>query len=172
MRSGMKNESISQMCPDCGSPFRPCKCERGDKRVSRFGSTLKANPAKKLKARTLEERFKDNPLRYGVVFNRVRTWPCFGIEWLPGHKCRLGYAPATAHHLGKDDLDGMVPVCSWLHDQLEEFPTEVERELRLSGKPSLAGLGRMDVVNALVELYDSDELPAEILTAAQKRGLI
>jgi len=117
-----------QMCPDCGSPLRPCKCERGDKRVSRFGSTLKINPAKKLKVRTLEERFGDDPLMYGVVFKLIRTWPCFGIEWLPGHKCRPGYAPAGSHHLGKDDLDGQVPVCSWLHD----FAQKTRRRWRRS----------------------------------------
>ncbi len=57
----------NQMCPDCGSPFQPCKCG-GDDRISRFGSTLKVDPAKKLKVRTLEEKFGDDPLIRNVFY--------------------------------------------------------------------------------------------------------
>ncbi len=167
----MNHPNANQQCPDCGSPFQPCKCG-GDDRISRFGSTLKVDPAKKLKVRTLEEKFGDDPLMYGPAFKLVRTLLCFGIEWLGGHKCKPGYAPATAHHPGKDDLDGLVPVCGWLHDRCAERTLEVERELREAGSPPLSGLGRMYTMLAIRELVDREELPPELLTAAQKRGLV
>jgi len=158
-------------CPDCGSPLVPCKCDRKWK-VGRFGSTLKTDPKKKLRARTLAERAEENPLRYGPVFLKVREKPCAGRVYLPGHECGLGYAPASAHHIGKDDLDGLVPACAAFHDQMEEREAEVSKALREAGSPSLKAIGRSYVGEALFRLEEAGELAPEIMAAARRRGLM
>ena len=159
-------------CPDCGSPLKPCKCERGDERRSRYGSTLKYRPGKKLRGRTLEERFKDQQLRYGLLFREIRLLLCFGVEYLPGHICGPGYAPPTAHHLGKLDLDGLLPVCGLLHDEVGEKALEVEKRLRTAGKPSLEAIGKGYVQRALALLQAEGRLPDEVAGPALKRGYL
>ena len=161
-------------CPDCGSPLVPCRCERerdGGRKVRRPGSTLRADPRKRMKARTLEEKFGDDPLRYGTLFREIRLLPCFGSTYLPGHVCGLGYAPATAHHLGKTDLDGLLPVCGHMHDQVGEQTLEVEKRLREAGRPSLSGLGRLYLVRTIGRLsQECGRLAPEIAMEARKRG--
>lgn len=159
-------------CPDCGSPLVPCKCERERKRgmISRFGSTLRANPKKRLKARSLREKFKDEPLRYGVVFERVRTYPCAGKVYFVDHVCGPGVAPASAHHLGRDDMDGLWPVCGRCHDDLEEREAKVVKALKQAGMPSLDAIAKSYVGQALFELKEEGELPVEVETAARRRG--
>ena len=126
---------------------------------------------KKMKVRTLEEKFGDDPFRYGTLFKEIRLLPCFGSTYLPGHVCGLGYAPASAHHLGKTDLDGLLPVCSLLHDETEERSLEVEKRLREAGRQGLQALGRGYLVRTLKKLEEEDRLAAEIATEARKRGL-
>ena len=159
-------------CPECGSPLVPCKCEREKKRgmISRFGSTLRANPKKRLRSRTLEEKFGDDPLRYGPVFKRVRGYPCFGTIYFLGHRCGPGYAPASAHHVGYDDLDGLLPVCGLLHDQVGEKALKVEKRLRRAGMPSIEAIAKSYVGQALFELKEEGELPPDVKQAAMERG--
>lgn len=159
-------------CPDCGSPLVPCKCEREREKgmISRFGSTLKANPKKRMKTRTLAEKFKDEPLRYGVVFKRVRRYPCAGRVYFADHVCGPGVAPASAHHLGYDDLDGLVPSCGRFHDDMEEREAKLVKALRTAGMPSLEAIGKSYVGQALFDLKEQGELPLEVEDAAMQRG--
>ena len=162
-----------QQCPDCKSPLRPCICEREDKRRSRYGSTLKVNPKTKLRTRTLEEKFGDDPGKYGPLFEAVRPLPCFALTYLPSSPCGLGYAPASAHHLEERDVGGLVPSCSLHHDMMGERTLEVERLLREAGSPSLQAIGKGYLIRAIKWIEDrGEELPAELLGEARKRGLI
>jgi len=166
------NRPNSLPCPDCGSPLRPCKCERerGSTKVRRRGSTLRQDPSKKLRSRTLSERFKDDPLRYGILFEFVRRKPCAGAVYVPGHMCGAGYAPASAHHLGKDDLGGLVPACGSFHDDMEEREADVERALREANQPTLEKIGRSYVAEALFHFHRKKKLSPEIVAAALRRG--
>jgi len=165
-------DSGGPACPECGSPLVPCKCERERERgmVSRFGSTLKANPKKRMKVRTLKEKFGDDPLRYGPVFEVVRRLPCWANVYIPGHECGLGAIPASAHHLGFDDLDGLLPSCSLSHSDLHEREGRITKALKTAGMPSLESIGKSYVGQVLFELKDADELPEELETAARRRG--
>lgn len=113
--------------------------QREWERKSRRNNPLKRRTS--LRSRSLSERTEDDPDRYGELFERVREMPCFGRRYLPGHECGLGYAPATAHHLGRKDTEGLVPVCGRLHDLCEERESEVERRLAQAGSPCLDDLG-------------------------------
>ena len=135
------------------------------------GSKLMARPGK-LRSRGVMERHKDDPFRYGVLFTTVRQWLCFGVEHLPGHICGLGYAPPTAHHLGKTDLDGLLPVCGRLHDLVEERPSQVERALREAGQPSLQEIGRTYLRQASQALVDRGELPSEVEAVCRIKGIL
>ncbi|GAG06762.1 unnamed protein product [marine sediment metagenome] len=159
-------------CPKCGSPLKPCKCERGDDRISRFGSTLKVRPKTKLKTRSLKERKKDKPLEYGQVFEEVRRERCFGLAELPGHRCGIGVAGSTAHHIGKDDLDGLLPTCGSGHDDLHERVWKVAEALRTAGKPPLHTLAEGYVRRSLARWKKRGELNPEVETAAIARGLM
>jgi len=161
-----------QMCGKCGSPLVPCKCNRQDGRVSRFGSTLKANPKKMLKTRSLKEKFKDEPTRYGQVFEEARLLLCFGLGRLPGHVCGIGVARSTAHHIGKDDLEGLLPSCGKLHDDLHERAGEVSKALRRAGSPPLHVLAGRYVEDILARLEDRGELEPEVEAAARARGIV
>lgn len=94
-----------QMCPECQSPLRPCICDR--KRTK-----------KGFRKRSFRETYEDDPLRYGIIFERLRTWARSGdLCLLKGrvrsdtgdpHVC-LHHWRATAHHTtpvgrGGDDL--------------------------------------------------------------------
>ena len=127
----------SQMCPGCGSPLSPCRCEKADEYLAPPGalanSTLGVRKGKRLKsstrlrARTLEEKYGDDDLRYGPLFEEVRRMECAGNH--PGHECGPGYAPASAHHLddkGHLDAKGLIPCCGRLHDVLEDPSRSVE----------------------------------------------
>lgn len=75
------------------------------------------------KAKSFSKRFPkdhDGP-RYGAAFRAVRELPC----WLatqeyvgPGHEaCGLGQQGGhTAHHVGRNDEDGLIPCCGRAHD--------------------------------------------------------
>lgn len=165
-------DSCGLPCPNCGSPLKPCKCERGDDRIARFGSTLKVRPKKKLKVRSLKERFKDKPLEYGQVFDEIKVERCFGIEELPGHRCGIGVAGSTAHHIGKDDLAGLLPSCGKLHDDMHERVWKVVEALRTAGKATLHTLAERYVRRALLRLKERGELGPEVETAAVARGLM
>ena len=148
--------------------FEEREAASGKRRV--FGSTLKVDPAKKLKSRTLEEKFGDDPLRYGPVWKCVRILPCAGRKYVPLHECGPGFAPATAHHLGKDDLAGLWPVCGALHDQLAERPREVSKALRKAGGPTIGAIGKRYVAGALERLQADGRLPYPLEQAARRRG--
>jgi hypothetical protein len=125
-----------------------------------------------MKVRTLAERKKDKPLEHGVLFREVRTMPCAAITFFYGHKCGPGVAPASAHHLGRDDLAGMIPACARFHDDLEERESRVEAQLRTEGHLKLKSIGRNYVTKALGQLKDRGELPTDIEAAARRRGYI
>lgn len=127
------------------SPLKRKTPLRSKSQLSR-GSGLQRKS--RLKRRSLAERTKDDPDRYGDLFEAVRRMPCFGRKYLPGHECELGYAPASAHHLGRQDSEGMVPVCGRLHDLCEMRTSEVEVMLQRAGSPSLEELGQMYVERA------------------------
>lgn len=112
---------------------------------------MKRTPLKRgkaLRARSFTERFDGTGDRYGPLFDRVRMMECFGLRYLSAHECGLGYAGATAHHLGKLDRDGLLPVCGKLHDRCETDEAGVEFELAQMGSPTLEELGRMYVGRA------------------------
>lgn len=117
-------EAAQQLCPDCGSPLRPCRCDRELGRKTP-GSTLRTKT--RLKARSFSERFDGTGERYGTLFRIVRKMRCF--LWIenyygPGHECcgpgvqDSGHAPdgQTAHHTGKTDEEGLLPACGKAHD--------------------------------------------------------
>lgn len=166
-----------QKCPDCGSPLDPCKCEREDEYISPPGavanSTLGVRKGLKsggrLRSRTLEERYGDDPIRYGVLFKAVREKICFGRLYVAGHSCGIGYAPASAHHIGDTDLDGQLPACGKMHDRLEEFPKEVEEEL--PGDWTLETLGKWYVRKAARELDRAGDLPDDVRQELEERGV-
>jgi hypothetical protein len=112
---------------------------------------------KPLRSRTLTERFQDDPTRYGPLWKVVRVLPCVGRMVDPGHECGPGYAPATAHHLGKTDLEGLVPVCGALHDVLHQRHKCREWEERAG--VDLAALGGKYVKGAAERLERDGELP-------------
>lgn len=123
---------------------------------------------KKLKRRTLKERYGHDPLSYGVLFEKVREWPCAGKVHLPHqHRCGPGYRPPTAHHLGKTDVEGLVPCCGALHDAMEERTKEVDQALREAGKPSLAKLGQAYVRTAARIVAGQGRLPKEVAAALE-----
>jgi len=162
-------------CPDCGSPLSPCRCEREralGRRVRGWNTSLKSNVEKPLRTRSLQERAEKNPLRHGAVFLEVRKEPCAGARELPDHQCGLGYAPPSAHHLGRSDLDGLVPACGLFHDEMGEKEREVERRLRKAGRPPLRVLGERNVRTALARLMERGELPPAVMAAARRRGLL
>jgi len=166
----MTRDSGGLPCEECGSPLIPCRCQREKERgmISRFGSTLKSNPKKRMKTRTLREKFKDQPFKYGIIFDYVRTMPCAGRIFIPGHECGVGVAPPSAHHLGNDDLDGLVPACGRFHDDLEERARKVSKVLETAGMPSLEAIGKSYVGDALYWLYD--QLTEDMEQEARRRG--
>ena len=75
----------------------------------------------RIKRRSFSQKYKGDGPRYGTLFVRVRELPC----WLaqagydgPGHEgCGLGAQGGhTAHHVGRNDADGLIPVCGRAHD--------------------------------------------------------
>ena len=158
-------------CPECGSPLSPCKHEREAKRpmLQGWNTTLRTDPKKRMRSRTLQEKFGDDPLRYGPVLELVRLRPCFGKSYLPGHACALGYAPPSAHHLGETDLDGLVPVCGALHDEVGLYPETVASALRRARSPTLPALAAQYVDAAVAELRVNGELLPEIERAWEER---
>jgi hypothetical protein len=113
-----------------------------------------------MKRRTLQERYGEDPLRYGPLWEKVRRWyPCAGKVHLGGaHDCGPGMRPAGAHHLGDTDIEGLIPCCRRFHDQLHDRSWEVEAELRKRGR-TLARLGLAYVQVAADSLAAEGELP-------------
>jgi hypothetical protein len=139
--------------------------------LARSGKGLKRSPIKgsrkPLKRRTLEERYGDDPTRYGPLFKRVREYPCLGRVHLRGwHVCAPGYRPATAHHFGDTDLEGLAPCCGLMHDLLHESAKEVDLELRKRGR-TLVGLSQAYVRVAAEALEGAGELPEECSAALE-----
>ena len=101
--------TATQQCGECGSPLRPCKCNRVKTR-------------KRIKQRSFSTVHDGSGARYGLAFLQVRQLPC----WLmtqgydgPGHpQCGPGsqrWNP-TACHLGYWDRDGLIKGCGAAHD--------------------------------------------------------
>lgn len=114
----------AQLCPDCGSPLRPCKCEDDDRR-SVPGSTLKTRT--RLKAKPFSKRYDGKGERYGSLFRAVREMKCWlaveGYYGIGHEGCGPGTQDSgadpmgfTAHHVGRTDEDGLLPVCGSAHD--------------------------------------------------------
>ena len=115
-----------QQCPDCGSPLRPCICDRDLGRPAP-GSTLRTK--KELRTRSFSNMFDGRGDRYGVLFLAIREMRCW--LWVenyygPGHECctkGVQDSPnsqhpegATAHHVGRFDEQGLIPGCGAAHD--------------------------------------------------------
>ena len=105
-----------QMCPECGSPLRPCKCDRPKKKPRR------------MKSRSFKAVHADNPLVYGPIFEEIRRLARTGACILAGetdfetgqeHVCQDVWR-ATAHHsphVGSGGTDRSCgPVCGLADD--------------------------------------------------------
>lgn len=170
----------AQQCPDCGSPLTPCKCEDRENYLVKPGdvwnSTLGVRKGSglttrtRLKSRTLSEKYGEDALRYGPLFQVVRELKCAGhpdVYLIPGHRCGPGYAPASAHHLdSKQHLDarGLIPCCGRLHDQLEQFPGEIQ----WADDWTTERVGRFYVVHARNTLRHRGDLTEEIENAVRE----
>lgn len=160
-----------ERCGDCGKLLALCRCGReyvsppGAVANSRLGSRKRLTSSTRLRSRSLEERYGDDDLRYGPLFDEIKVMTCFAREHLPDYPCGPGYRPATAHHLGETDPEGQVPACGRHHDWAEEFPGEVDEALREAGSPSLDELGRMYVKEAALRLIERGEMTDEIREA-------
>ena len=137
--------------------------------IQGWNTTLRTNPRKRMRARSLKEKFGDDPLRYGPLWEEVRRQPCFGKRHLRRHMCAPGYAPATAHHLGETDLDGMLSVCGALHDEAELYPEKLAKALQQAGSPVPQVLADGYVDAAVAELREAGELPPEVERAWRER---
>ena len=100
--------TANQQCPDCGSPLRPCICNR-------------QKTPKRLRSKSFTEKYDGTGDRYGYLFQEIRDLPC----WLalanyagPGHRgCDRGVQGRhTAHHVGRTDAEGLLPGCGRAHD--------------------------------------------------------
>jgi len=97
-------------CGECGSPLRPCKCQR------KKPTGWKRNVV------------TEQGTRYGPLFTAVKAMPCWlNVEGYRGRgheSCGPGVqqgqysAPDghTAHHVGRYDEEGLLPVCGRAHD--------------------------------------------------------
>lgn len=163
-------------CPECGSPLVPCKCEREEERgrgYRRRNSEL--SRYSRLRSRPWSER--RTQLRYGPVWEEVKGMPCVWHLVNPSHECRPSVRGRhTAHHLGRNDLDGMVPAGGLVHDRLHGRPGDpasmAEAELLAGTGLSLQQHGRLYVVRALHALRDRGELPDLVLREARSRGIL
>ncbi len=120
-----------QQCPECGSPLKPCKCDR-DRGRATPGSTLRTKS--KFRVLSFSKKYDGTGPRYGPLFRTVRDLTC----WLrregyqgPGHypSCGRGVQDSphatleqgwgrTAHHVGRLDEEGLIPCCGKAHDIL------------------------------------------------------
>ncbi len=107
-----------QQCGECGSPLRPCKCERAKE----------PHRPRRIKVRSFREVHKNDPLTYGVLYDRIarsaKAGECIlkdlvDIETGDVHECSDQWR-ATAHHSptvgsgGNDRSCG--PVCGFADD--------------------------------------------------------
>lgn len=106
----------TQQCPECRSPLRPCRCDRKREK-------------KGFRKRSFLETHDDDPLVYGVLFERIRTAARTGVLCLLSGQVRDDTGEehvcgdlwrATAHHSktvgsGGDDLS-CVAVCGTADD--------------------------------------------------------
>jgi hypothetical protein len=115
----------------------------------------------KLRQKTFAEKRKEDPSKYGALFDAVKAEPCIGLSLIPGHRCR-GPGRHTAHHeppisKGGNDRTGQVPVCGWLHTGLHgsvnRTRADTLNELGLS-KEELQALAKKYVARALLQLSD------------------
>lgn len=135
------------------TPLRP-----GKKTLER---TTELRPKKRLRARSFCERFADDPLRYGPLFEIVRRARCFVLDLTRRHSCS-GPGRHTAHHEGETDLGGLLPCCGFVHRGLEgsvnRTRLEYLEELGLD-EGTLAGIASFHVRSALEELGIDPDLP-------------
>lgn len=80
-------------------------------------------------------KWKRTYLRYGPLFDIVKVEPCFGKRYLRWHTCGLGLQ-WTAHHVRRNDEDGLLPVCGAAHLLLHSQPWKVDEALSLAGHPT------------------------------------
>jgi hypothetical protein len=76
-----------------------------------------------VKRTSFSERYTGNGPRYGQLFRAVRKMPCWLLTQKytgKGHEsCGFGAQGGwTAHHVGRNDKDGLVPCCGAAHDLL------------------------------------------------------
>lgn len=161
-----------ERCADCGKLLALCRCDE-EEYVGPPGAVRNRTlgTRRPLRARTLEEKYGDDPLRYGPLWREVRAMTCFARRYLSWSKCGLGYAPASAHHLdhrGHMDVKGLLPVCSKHHDRVEEHPAEVDEALSKAGSPPLDQLGRVFVELAAAKIRHRGEMTDEIEEALRE----
>lgn len=107
-----------QMCPECGSPLDPCKCERTAEPRA-WNSTLAAG--RKARPRSFTERTRNATARYGPLFRAIRDLPCWldsvGYRGSGHRRCGPGVQGGhTAHHVARTDAQGLLPGCGAAHD--------------------------------------------------------
>lgn len=142
--------SATQLCPECGSPLRPCKCQR-----------VKKAPGWRRNVVT------EKGTRYGPLFTAVKKLPCWlkaeGYRGRGHESCGPGVqqgqysAPDghTAHHVGRYDEEGLLPVCGRAHDlsaglggrtTQKEFRSWLDRNGISLERRALDYLGQADVL--------------------------
>ncbi|MFP3947118.1 MAG: hypothetical protein ACLFWG_00175 [Longimicrobiales bacterium] len=154
----------------------PCACEREEERgrgYRRRNSELVRYS--RLRSRSWSER--RTVLRHGPVWETVRLEPCIWLLVDPGHECRRSVRGGhTAHHLGRSDLDGLVPAGGLVHDRLHgrpgEPPSVAAAELLEATGLTLEEHGRRHVERAVRRLRERGELPDAVLREALARGIL
>ena len=109
--------------------------------ASRIGTGYERGSKPMKNSRLKKGCWKRTEHRYGPLWEAVKREPCFGLSFLPGHKCGIGVMPATAHHLRRLDAEGLVPVCMAMHDFCHTQSWKVTEALILAGAPTLAEIG-------------------------------
>ena len=150
-----------------GKPQLPSR-----QRVLRIERTGKPAPSakpkrKKIRTKSFSQKYKDpDGKRYGGLFLRVRVLRC----WLEREGYRGRGHPAcgpgvqgghTAHHLGRNDEDGLIPGCGAAHDLYaglggNETQEEFKGWLRAGGV-TLAEVGQAYVNDARIVRRPDDE---------------
>lgn len=123
-----------------------------------WNSTLR--PGRRPRERSFRERFPEGEDRdrYGFLWEMVRRLPCIAVLLgVHGHRCRPGVSGRhTAHHVGRTDLDGLVPADGWLHDGMDGAPGRTARDVEVYLGAKLADVGALCVAWALSRLGRSE----------------
>jgi len=123
---------------------------------------------KRFRQKSFTERFKDDPLRYGILFEAVRLMRCFVAAMGSTHRC-AGPGRHTAHHEGKDDLGGLLPCCGYVHRGLEGSVNRTRSEYLIvigMTEDDIAALAARYVVDVLRSLGIDPDLSRDELIAA------